>query len=389
MVQAIGWALVLLILADTYLAVLYARAGTGLVSVRLQRGIWQLARWLSRVLPGERAALQSFVGPTLLVVTVAFWVIGLVLGFGLIVWPGLGTAIQSSDGPTPTDFATALYYSGYGLTTLGTGDIVPRTGFYRVLLVMQAALGFSVLTTTLTYFLSIYSALLRRNAFAVSLHHGTGSSGDAVDLLTRLGFGGDVGGAQREIAAIAGNMVNVLESHHFYPVLHYFRFREPYYALPRIAFTVMDTASLIKSAVDGSTYPSLVRSAAVAELWGGGLHLLDLVSSSFLPDGAPGRADQPEADEVEQWREHYQQAVTRLQEVGIAVVANREAGAEQYLVLRHAWNTSVRAIARQMAHRWGDVVPATTPADDHVAGHDAGRNSQEVAAWNQGASGTE
>jgi hypothetical protein len=123
-VQAIGWALVLLILADTYLAVPYARAGTGLVSVRLQRGSWQLGRWLSRVLPGERAALLSFVGPALLVAMVAFWATGLVLSFGLIVWPGLGTPIQSSDCPA-TDPRPTTVLHGLKNQRVGGRLIVP------------------------------------------------------------------------------------------------------------------------------------------------------------------------------------------------------------------------------------------------------------------------
>lgn len=60
-----------------------------------------------------------------------------------------------------------FYYSGYSLTTLGTGDIVPKTATYRLLTVLEAVLGFSTFTRTLTYFLSVYSALRQRNVFAL------------------------------------------------------------------------------------------------------------------------------------------------------------------------------------------------------------------------------
>jgi hypothetical protein len=40
------------------------------------------------------------------------------------------------------------------------------------------------------------------------------------------------------------------ETHHFYPVLFYFRFREPYYSVSRFALVSPDTVTLIKSALD-------------------------------------------------------------------------------------------------------------------------------------------
>jgi Ion channel len=93
-------------------------------------------------------------GPTLLIITVAVWILLLLLGFALIAWPALGK-IQMEMGETPTDFITAIYYSGYSLATLGTGDITPQTSTYRLLMVLETILGFSTLTMTLTYFESV------------------------------------------------------------------------------------------------------------------------------------------------------------------------------------------------------------------------------------------
>lgn len=60
-----------------------------------------------------------------------------------------------------------------------------------------AMIGFSVLTASLTYLMSVYNGLTRRNNFALSLHHATDDTGSAADLVTRLGSGGDFSGASR------------------------------------------------------------------------------------------------------------------------------------------------------------------------------------------------
>ena len=360
--QAVGLTLVLASLIDIFLTVLYARSGVGLLSPRLSRGYWGVFRRIALAFSSSRPLLLTYCGPTLLVLIAGSWVTLLVVGFASIAWPALGTGIQASQGRTPTDFATALYYSGYALTTLGTGDIVPTTAFYRILIVVEALIGFSVMTVTLTYFLSVYNALVRRNRFALSLHHRTGDTADAAELVARLGSNGDFSGARQSIDSIAGDLLSLLESHHSYPVLHYFRFREPYYALPRLALITMDTATLIKSALDEEAYRSLVRSAAVAHLFNGGLHLLEELSRSFLSGGEPRDVTDLDPKTAYAWREHYKRAVERLSAEGIAAVHDPEAGADLYLALRRQWDGYIWAFADQLAFERETIEPGERKA---------------------------
>lgn len=357
--QVAGGAIVLFLLADIFLTVLYARAGTGLLNPKLNQGVWLIFRWIGRRLPRVSDHLLTFAGPVMLIVTLVVWVAGLVVGFALIVWPVLGSAIQASQGPTPTDFFTALYYSGYSLTTLGTGDIVPQTAPYRLLMVIEAALGFSLFTLTLTYFLSVYNALLQRNTFAMTLQHRTADTGDAGELLAHLGAGGDLSSAQQSISDLADNLLTLLESHHFYPILHYMRFQESYYALPRVAFLVLDTASLLKSALDDDRYRSLVYSAAVAELWSGGTHLLQVIADAYPSVNRPDDQEQPDLATIERWRDQFKQARARLQEAGITTT--RDTAAEPYVELRQQWEPYIRKFSEYLAYDWNKIAPVSHP----------------------------
>jgi hypothetical protein len=75
-----------------------------------------------------------------------------------------------------------------------------------------------------------------------------------------------------------------LESHHTYPVLHYFRLQHSYYSLAWIIFLMMDTVALLKIALDAEKYRSLRQSAPMLELEDGGQHLLAELTNSFLPN---------------------------------------------------------------------------------------------------------
>lgn len=356
--QLIGVGLVLLAIIDIFMTVLYPRSGKGWLSVPLSQAIWMLFRRLANLPPwkgtsnGDR--ILTFCGPVLLVTIVMMWIGLLLYGFAFIFWAALGQEIQNSEGATPRTLTTALYYSGYSLTTVGFGDLVPTTDSYRLLTILESALGFSVFTLTITYLVAVYGALRQRNIFALGLYHGTAHLENAAELLARLGICGSFNNSRQDIAQMSSNGLMLLESHHAYPVLPYFRFKEAYYALARIALIMMDTATLLKSALNQEAYRSLLNSPAVAELEHGGQHLLvELINTLSLQRKLPLKG-QPDTV-LRAW---YYQAIERLNQEGIATVSDLEAGAELYISLRRQWEPYVLALADYMAYDWCEIAPA-------------------------------
>ncbi|AFZ32271.1 Ion transport 2 domain protein [Gloeocapsa sp. PCC 7428] len=351
--QVVGTGLVVLALADIYMTVLYPRGERGIISVPLARGLWQVFRF-SAGFVRKRDRILSYMGPTLLVATIAMWVLLLVVGFALIYWSALGTEIQMEGKETPTDFATAIYYSGYSLVTLGTGDITPQTGTYRLLMILESILGFSVFTVTLTFLQSVYNQLMQRNIFALSLHHRTGRTADAAVMLARMGSSGSFDSStHQDLTNIAQNLLNLLESNHSYPALGYFRLQESYYALARVIFLAMDTVTLIKSALDENSYHSLVASAAVEGLEESGMQFLAELSELFLPGHATRKRTQSE----QMWRSRYDKAIAYLAAQGIATTPDLEAGADLYVALRRHWNPKLMALASYLEYEWSAIAP--------------------------------
>ena len=347
-----GVSLVLLTVTDIFLTVLHARGGAGILSPALSTSVWGVFRRSAQLLPQRySSAILSFAGPSLLVATVLTWALLLAVGFAFIIWPGLGTGVTASQGPTPTDFWTALYYSGYSLTTLGIGDLAPKTSFYRLLTILEAGIGFSVFTLTLTYFMSVYGVLTRRNTLATLLDQMSGGSGDAAELLARLGPNGDFSPSRSDVTHVANEVLALLEAHHAYPVLHYFRRESPSYAMARVALVALDTASLARSALDDEHHRTFVWSAATEALWGSGMKLLS-GTQSFVP-----REGHVANDEFS-WRARFSSAVQRLQEAGISIAPDAaQGGVERYLALRGLWDGDVRGLAAAMEHNWTEIAP--------------------------------
>src|SRR5437764_2524697 len=282
-----GVLLVLFILADVFLTVLYARIGTGIISDHVAKWTWPLFRSVSKLAGGRRGTVLSFCGPVILVVILFVWMIGLTCGMALIIHPKLGTSVVMTGGATPTDFATAVYLSGTAISTVGTSNFAPATSAMRLFFVANSLIGISVLTLSLTYILQIYSALRERNTLGLKLHVLTRETGDAAELVAGLGPEGDFHSGYTLLIEAAAELTALKEAHHFYPVLFYFRFRQPFYSVSHSARLVLDAVTLIWTAIDQERYRWLSKSAAVSQLHDAALLTMKTLEEAFVPGGKP------------------------------------------------------------------------------------------------------
>lgn len=353
----LGGILILVILTDVFLTVLYARMGTGILSHQLACYTWWVFRSATKLIPRHRDVVLSFCGPVILVLLVFVWIVGLAVGGAMVIQPRLGTSILANTGPTPTDFVSALYMAGDSMSTVGTSDLSPKTAFVRLFFMTMSFLGLCVITLTLTYFLEIYNALQRRNTFALKVHLATVETGDAAELVAGLGPGGHFDNGYSQLAEMQAEMASFKESHHFYSVLLYFRFKEPYYAVSRLALVNLDAVTLIKSALSDQHSGWLKESAPVNQLWRGSMHLMTFLTDSFLPNGVP-EPEEPDEQAREQWRRRYRAALRVLQDANIRTIEDQAEGAENYVVLRARWDRFIRALGEHMAYGMDVLDPA-------------------------------
>lgn len=355
--QAIGVLLMLVILIDVFLTVLHARMGTKIVAGRVARVTWWMFRGLADLAGRHHAAALSFCGPAILVLTIVAWALGLTIGSALVIQPELGSSIRAGSGATSTDFVTAMYAGGSSLSVVGASDFMPHSSASRLLFLFNSLVGMSVMALTLVYLIQVYAGLQRRNTLSLQVDLLSAQTGDAAELVARLGPQGQFTGGYTNIAAIATQMTGVRETHRLYPVLFYFRFPDPAHSVPRMALVALDAVTLIEGALDDREYRWLKQSASVAHLWEVALALVMALERSFGA-AAPAKPH-AEPDLVSRkWTERFAAALRRLRRAGITVVADEEAGARTYAALRARWDGHVRALAPAMSYSQADVDPA-------------------------------
>jgi hypothetical protein len=207
----------------------------------------------------------------------------------MIIHSQLGTSVLIDKGRRPTDFATALYLSGTAISTVGASNFAPVTSAMRLFFFTNSIVGISVLTLALSYLLQIYSALRDRNTLGVKLHVLSRETGDAAEILAGLGSEGDFRTGYRLLTEAAAEMIAIKEAHHFYPVLFYFRFRQPFYSVSHNARLVLDLVTLIWTAIEQSRYRWLSKSAAVVQLNDAALLVMKILEKASFVVVSPRR----------------------------------------------------------------------------------------------------
>ena len=346
--QIVGAALMLLFLGDIFMTVLYARAGTGLLAPYWNRAVWASLRGVSGLFGRRRSRILSLAGPLIVVSLIGFWALGLTVGAALIIHPELGGAIKPSSGGTPTDFITALLVSGNSLSIVGSGDYAPHTAGTRILFLIDSVIGASALSLVLSYLVQVYSALRERNALALTIHLMTASTGDAAEILARLGLDSGSSDARSELSNLARALAATKEAHHFYPLLFYFRFEDPLYSVSRFSFVVLDLVTLIETGLDQRCFGSLARSTVVTSL-----HQCAVLLLATLDRNLPtGQQLPPDPAENSRTGQSYTAAMETLGRAGVTV---RPDGIHRFIDERRTWEPIIRRVAPVLGYGMDEI----------------------------------
>jgi hypothetical protein len=252
LIAAAGVLVILLILWDAFEAVVLPRRVTRRVRLtvihfRLLWLIWGLTLNVVRN-PRRRESFLSLYAPMALMLLLATWAAGLIVGFAMVHW-GLGGYLVA---PEPrASFATALYFSGTTLFTLGLGDIAPSSPAGRLLTVIEAGTGFALLALAIAYLPVFYQSFARRETEVSMLDEWAGSPPTAGALLSRLGQWHDVGAIRGFLSRWEQWAADLMESHISYPILAGFRSQHGNQSWLSGLTAILDTCTLVLVGIDG------------------------------------------------------------------------------------------------------------------------------------------
>lgn len=269
-----GACLVLLVLRDVFDRLWHPSVRGGL-SQWLLAGVWRLTTPVRRR-AGRRARAVELTGSAAMVSVVGSWIVLVVVGWALVYLPWMPEGFVFGGGAPPTPgrgLPDALYLSLVTLSTLGFGDVVPDAGWLRVVVPLEALVGFALLTAGVTWVLQIYPVLSRRRVLGarLSLLRGTGAGDGPADRDARI----------RLLEDLAVELVRVR--------IDLVQHAESYYVAdgrPDVSLAAgLDVVEQLAGRGSGSPDPGLQQAAA---LLGAALaDLARLIDQDFLHTGGP------------------------------------------------------------------------------------------------------
>jgi len=209
----------------------------------------------------SREAFLGFYGPLSLLVLIGVWAVGLVFSFGLMQF-GAGSAVIISGGQP--GFLTDVYLSGTTFFTLGLGDVVPRSGLARALVVTEGGFGFGFLAAIIGYLPFIYGSFSKREVNISLLDSRAGTPPAAGELLLRHSY--EYG--QEALAELLKDWelwsAELMESHLSYPVLAYFRSQHDNQSWVASLTAILDTCALVMVGIEGACEKQAELTFAIA-----------------------------------------------------------------------------------------------------------------------------
>ena len=294
--------------------------------------------------------------------TVATLVTLIILGYALIYWPHLPAGFNVDEKAQSPRGIEALYFSGITFTTLGYGDIAPRSTPMRLLALSEALTGFGFISLAVTYFVTLTAALERKRAVALSFYHQARQGADVAGLLINHFVGGRFVGLESIFAGAGRDLQGLLESHIEHPLIHYFHPTHVHKSLPRMLFLVLEACAVTRACLDGQAYEELCQHSELRTLEETGRHVLSELATAVgvgrgkaIAEDEPGREGVPTVEEPARWRQRYQGTLCRLLDAGVRLPADIEAGWREYRHRRHRWELELAGFALYLGYDWDEV----------------------------------
>jgi hypothetical protein len=248
-----GVAIFLIVLWDAFESIILPRRVTRKFRfARLfYRITWKVWSVLTNLVSSRkmRESLLGFYGPLSLLVLVGVWAVGLVFGFGLMQY-GAGSAVVSAGGQS--SFQTDLYLSGTTFFTLGLGDVIPRSGLARALVVTESGFGFGFLAAVIGYLPFIYGSFSKREVDISLLDSRAGTPPTAGELLRRHSYPHGQEALRELLKDWEHWSAELMESHLSYPVLAFFRSQHDNQSWIASLTAILDASALVMVGIDGA-----------------------------------------------------------------------------------------------------------------------------------------
>ncbi len=350
LVGVLGGALVALMLLEIFVSFLLPRRVKR--DPRIVRQVFNYAwlpwRRVARMLPQQAGdTLLGIYGPFGVLLNLALWVGGMMLGYACLQWAG-GSQLMAGHA---VGFGNDLYFSAATLASSSTAGLYAQTTFARTVQVIDAGSGLAVIAIVIGYLPSLYQAFSRREATVSQLDARAGSPPSAGRLVVRSTQRDGWAALNRYLSGWETWVAELMETHLAYPVLAYFRSQHVNQNWLAAICTLLDTCAFTIAAAPPGSVDAARFTYAIAR------HaVVDLSYSFQLEPLAPSEDRLPSAD--------LEEILRQLAEVGVEAASELARIEERLARMRASYEPYVNALAERLELGMPPWLASESPTDN-------------------------
>ena len=222
-------------------------------------GAGPLGRWvldpLGRRLSSKKAPrwVGENVTVLLLVAGILSWTAVTWFGWTLV-FCGADDAVLTSPGREPAGVADRIYFAGFSMTTLGTGDYLAGGAGWRLAGVLASLNGFVAVSLLVAYLMAVVAAVHERRAIGA----GVGHLGPAPVELVAAGAKDDFAFLSDRLAALTARLELLVQQTDAFPILGHDREGDPTESFTLGVAALGETAVLLGRGVSEADRPPAV-----------------------------------------------------------------------------------------------------------------------------------
>lgn len=208
----LGIGILLLIISDFFYTTL-SISGAGIVTRTVSAISHLLIQKLVKIFG---RGIYSYSGLIINLLVLLIWILFIWLGLFLI-YSSHPEAIVNSKGSVASTIER-LYFTGYVLSTLGMGNFYPTTILFETISSIFSFFGFIFFTSSITYFLSVSTAVTNKRTFSRSVQNLGKTPETIVDTLLKI----DSSYTYQQLLTFQQLLDKHVVYHQAYPVIHYY-----------------------------------------------------------------------------------------------------------------------------------------------------------------------
>lgn len=273
---ALGLSIVAVTVVDIAWTTIAAGSGAGPITSRWAALLWRCAIAVHRRWPSH--AFLSVAGVLIVFAVLLTWIALALFGWALVFTASTGAVVAAQTG-VPADLVERLYFTGFTVFTLGSGEFVPAHGAWQFATIAATGSGLMLVTLAVTYLVPVAAAVAERRQTASYIS----SMGNSPHEILTNAWNGEGFSSLDDLLSPLVQQVNAAGQQHLtYPILHYFHGAEPQNATAVNLVNLSDAVELLRFGVAPAARPSL---AILATLDRSIDRLVDMIANAHLDSG--------------------------------------------------------------------------------------------------------